>query len=38
MDGYIEDFLAEYAVSGTASTHAKSDLFDIGLQAQDGTE
>ena len=34
MDGYVEDFLAEYSVSGTAPTPAKTDLFEVDIQAQ----
>jgi len=34
MDGYVEDFLVEYAVSGAAPTPAKTDLFEIDPQAE----
>ena len=34
IDGYVEDFLAEYSVSGTAPTPAKTDLFEVDIPAQ----
>ena len=34
MDGYIDDFLAEYEVKGSASTPSKSDLFMVDGDAE----
>jgi hypothetical protein len=34
MDGYIDDFLAEYDVKGSAPTPARSDLFVVDLDAE----
>ena len=34
MDGYVEDFLAEYSISDTAPTPAKTDLFEVDKQTQ----
>ena len=34
MDGYIDDFLAEYEVKGSAPTPARGDLFELDLDAE----
>ena len=34
MDGYVRDFFAEYSISGTAPTPAKTDLLEINTRAQ----
>lgn len=35
MDGYIEDFLQDYGVTGVAATPAASDLFEVDLNAEE---
>jgi hypothetical protein len=35
MDGYVNDFLEEYQVRGTAPTPAAADLFDIDINAEE---
>jgi len=34
IDGYVEDFLVEYAVPGAAPTPEQTDLFEIDPEAQ----
>ena len=34
MDGYIDDFLSEYDVKGSAPTPARGDLFDVDRDAE----
>ena len=34
MDGYIDDFLTDYEVKGSAPTPAKGDLFELDLEAE----